>query len=350
MQRVALLLSLLFFSRVGLAFPEMGRLGYSSCQSCHVSPTGGGVLNKYGRSVADDFLGTWSYEGAGQNLFGLADTPEWLDIGGDTRTIRLLMDTGAERIPPRTFLMQSDLELALHLGPRITVAGAYGYYGIPLPVNLLDEVKPEARRYYVLIKPYEWLSIRSGKFYPAYGLMIPDHTVNIRAGLFWPQGGETTNTEIGFWQQWGEVAFTHVSSEPDKGRSQALALRASAYIGQSGQAGFSLYQNDKSSAYGLFGIFGFTKKFYLMAEADYKTSSGVDIYQLWGGAGLELFKGFLVLANTFATVVDPGGSTGYGYGLQWFPFPHFEFLAKIESVRNERGSISSYILMGHYYL
>jgi hypothetical protein len=349
MPRVTLLCLILFFPRVGLAFPEMGRLGYSACQACHVSPTGGGVLTKYGRSIADDFLGTWSYQGAAQNLFGLADTPPWLGVGGDIRVIHMEVDAGESRLPPRTFLMQSDLELAVHLGPRISVAGSYGYYGIPLPVNLLEESRPESRRHYVLIKPYDWLSIRSGRFYPAYGLMIPDHTANIRSGLFWPQGGETTNTEIGLWRQWGEVAFTHVSSDPSSGAGQAFVMRSSAYIGQSYQAGISLYQSEAASSYGIFGIAGFTKKFFLMAEADYKTLGDVGVYQLWGTAGLELFRGTILLAEGFATLAETK-TDGFSYGVQWFPFPHFEFLAKINSLRNDRGVTSSYVLMSHYYL
>jgi len=33
------------------AFPNMIRLGYPTCASCHVSPQGGGVLNRYGRGI-----------------------------------------------------------------------------------------------------------------------------------------------------------------------------------------------------------------------------------------------------------------------------------------------------------
>ncbi len=338
------------FARVGQAFPEMGRFGYSSCQSCHVSPTGSGVLSGYGKSVADDFLGTWSYTGASQNLLGLADTPAWLDIGGDTRTIRLQIEAGQDRIPPRTFLMQSDLEIALHAGPRITVAGTYGYYGIPLPVNLLEEVKAESRRHYVLVKPYNWISIRAGKFFPAYGLMVADHTVNIRAGLFWPQGSESLNTEIGLWQEWGEVVATHSIADPLSGKQASDTLRASIYLGKSYQVGVSGHSTEGASSFGLFTIAGITKKLFILAEADYKTTADTGVYQLWGTGGLELFKSFIVLVNGFATVQETSKTLGFGYGFQWFPFPHFELLAKIESLRNDRGSVSTYVLMGHYYL
>jgi hypothetical protein len=340
------------FARVGPAFPEMGRLGYSSCQSCHISPTGGGNLTQYGKSVADDFLGTWSYPGASQNLFGLADTPAWLDIGGDIRTIRLQIDTGETPTPPpRTFLMQSDLEIALHAGPRISVAGSWGYYGIPLPVNLLgDEAEPESRRYYVIIKPYHWISLRAGKFLPAYGLMIPDHTVNIRAGLFWPQGSETLNTEIGLWQEWGEVVATHSIADPLSGTLASDTLRASVYLGKSYQVGISGHKAESASSVGLFTIAGITKKLFILAEADYKTTQDTQVYQLWATTGLELFKSFIVLVNGFATIQETSTAMGFGYGFQWFPFPHFELLAKIESLRNDRGHVSTYVLMGHYYL
>jgi len=33
------------------AYPNMIRLGYTSCATCHVSPQGGGVLTRYGRGI-----------------------------------------------------------------------------------------------------------------------------------------------------------------------------------------------------------------------------------------------------------------------------------------------------------
>jgi hypothetical protein len=39
------------FARTGLALPTMIRLGYPNCSSCHISPQGAGLLNRYGRGI-----------------------------------------------------------------------------------------------------------------------------------------------------------------------------------------------------------------------------------------------------------------------------------------------------------
>ena len=38
-------------ARSAQAYPNMIRLGYTSCATCHVSPQGGGVLTRYGRGI-----------------------------------------------------------------------------------------------------------------------------------------------------------------------------------------------------------------------------------------------------------------------------------------------------------
>ena len=60
-------LILTFVSGAAQAFPDMIRHGYTNCTACHVSPSGGGVLNAYGRSLSKELISTWS----GKNEEGL---------------------------------------------------------------------------------------------------------------------------------------------------------------------------------------------------------------------------------------------------------------------------------------
>src|SRR6185503_6827988 len=46
-----LVLVLAMAARTVEAYPNMIRLGYTSCATCHVSPQGGGVLTRYGRGI-----------------------------------------------------------------------------------------------------------------------------------------------------------------------------------------------------------------------------------------------------------------------------------------------------------
>ena len=51
MLNVVLALSILFVAQAASAYPNMIRLGYVACATCHVSPQGGGVLTRYGRGI-----------------------------------------------------------------------------------------------------------------------------------------------------------------------------------------------------------------------------------------------------------------------------------------------------------
>src|SRR5262245_60225419 len=51
MRPVAVALLVLAVSAPAYALPNMIRLGYANCVSCHVAPQGGGLLNAYGRGI-----------------------------------------------------------------------------------------------------------------------------------------------------------------------------------------------------------------------------------------------------------------------------------------------------------
>src|ERR1035437_6993722 len=79
--------------KTALAFPENVRHGYVNCTSCHVSPSGGGVLTPYGRQQVKDLLSTWSTETEAGLAEGLLQTPEWLNLGGDLRNVEIYRNT-----------------------------------------------------------------------------------------------------------------------------------------------------------------------------------------------------------------------------------------------------------------
>ena len=54
--RALVLWAFAFGVQSALAYPEMIRHGYVSCLTCHMSPSGGGVLTQYGRSLAKELV------------------------------------------------------------------------------------------------------------------------------------------------------------------------------------------------------------------------------------------------------------------------------------------------------
>src|ERR1700720_2791062 len=100
------------FSSSAWAFPEMVRHGYVNCSSCHISPTGGGVLTQYGRELSREILSTWGTQNEDESKFayGWVPLPGWLDAMGLYRGVYAYQDTPFIRQGQYIF-MENDVEL-----------------------------------------------------------------------------------------------------------------------------------------------------------------------------------------------------------------------------------------------
>jgi len=336
-----LLVVLLLAPSAADAFPSNSRLGYSSCTSCHVSPTGGGVLNGYGRMSASEFLSTWSYANEEEPLHGALH--EWVPndgdvfIGGDVRYIDLASRRGSGSLR-KSFFMQEDLELALPFTPDVTLVASGGNYAKDLDGHSTGF---QSRRHYVLFNMDDWISFRVGRFFPAYGIMVEDHTVATRQGLGFDEGGETYNAEVALRSEVGELIATGIASgssvtlQSDTGvvsSTNAVALRATAYVGKASQVGLSAMhartsvsgEVSRSLKYGAFANVGFTSRLYLLSEVDLsKTATSHDQLFSYNLLGYELVKG-LHVGGVYQRRAD---IDQVGWRLQWFPRPHFELAA-----------------------
>lgn len=345
------------------AFPESVRYGYSNCSSCHVSPTGGGALTAYGREAAGEFLSTWGKPGEMAALQGAVQLPEGLAIGGDVRGMALYRENQVLK-EKWAFPMQADAEASYRLPLGLTVGASFGLY----------DQDAQLRRAYLMANLNDYFYARVGRFFPAYGLLVPDHTSLIRKGLGFNQGRETLNVELGMIGEIGEIIvdpFVRESAQELSSEEKGVSARAAAYIGGRSQVGLSALSLNgtvwRRHAVGAFAAVGFTKAVYLLAEADLEEKKPVDAQDAstpastrvltYSKVGWEVTRG-LHIQGLYESAVNIKGTfdprqTSWGPAIQWFPRPHWELLGQVQAKLNDdydqpKGYFVSF--MGHYYL
>ena len=354
----------LLFSVTDLeAFPTNIRQGYASCVSCHISPSGGGVLNSYGRATAEEFLSTWHYKRESSFLHGLfREDPPVISIGGDVRYVSYSVTSAeTQETVKKNFLMQRDIELAFTIDSKLTFVTSIGLYG--------EEYDgPEYRRNYILYNFNDYFSFRIGRYFPAFGILFEDHTIATRKNLGWDQGRESYNIEISARNERAEIFVTGIfgnagatdltSKQGYKFSSEERggSWRAAYYIGKRSQLGFSyLYtennrEETRKEIYGPYMMLGFTRWLYLLAEADWlgegplTSTTGLPQRKIYSYStlGVEAFRGMHFQGyHSRKDDVDV-----FGAKIQFFPRPHFEFTAAYET--SDAGEVVT--LLAHYYL
>lgn len=157
---------------------------YTRCTTCHYSRSGGGLLTPYGRSLSREEISTTGRSGAPgarpsreQDFLGgaLGDALGPVSLGIDIRPSHLDVDFeggGATR----DFLMNADL-LGAWAGHGWTV---YAEVGRQLRS---DGARVDSYEHWVSYEAGRGLSLRAGRFLPAFGLRLADHTALTRAPL-----------------------------------------------------------------------------------------------------------------------------------------------------------------------
>lgn len=157
------------------AYPEFQfSTGATRCSECHLSPVGGGPLSDFGREEAGD---TISGAGDGGLLHGLVEPPGWLAIGGDVRLATVgRQGRGTEAA---VFPMQADVyaRVASH---GLSVDGTFGVLAAIRDARPLAE-RLGSREHFVMYEPGSgaWY-VRAGRFFPAFGLRLLDHSAYVR--------------------------------------------------------------------------------------------------------------------------------------------------------------------------
>lgn len=348
------------------AFPEMVRHHYVNCNSCHVSPNGGGLLTEYGRGMASEILSTWNYENESLFLHGAIKPdkiPKAVNVGGDIRTLQVHRESRNVR-EGRFILMQSSFEAGITAGPVTAVAA----FGKP---NRENHIEPEFTRFYVLANATETLQFRVGRFLPPFGLNLPHHTLPTRQSLGFGYDSER-NTMEAHWngEQW-HGAFSASQSRLQSRLAEnerAASFQLERFFNDSHRIGASTWsgESDRQKRWlgSLHGILGFTEHLYLLTELTLQSkknkTAGAQreegLYH-FGRLGYEIAKGVHLLAleefSKSNLKVTKSQFLSLGVGALWYPRPHFELELALNQRKNLQTSREfedyAYLMM-HYYL
>lgn len=342
----AILFFLYFFLTLRAhAFPENVLHGYFTCTACHVSPSGGGVLTPYGRGLSVELLSTWGSTNTAGFFFTDPENedkiPPWFRGQAFLRSIQTWRNTPtvekAQYIP-----MQADLEVGVDTD-KFAVVVTMGFRANDSSKNLKEFF---SRRHFVLYRFDDTWTARLGKYLLPFGLNGPDHYTATRRGLNWDQGSESYNAELSYQSEKTLHSLTLVTNSPEENnlsKDRGVALNSSYFWNNNSRFGISLYRGQQAQwqrdVYGPYMILALTEKIYLDSELflQNRTSRiGSDAkkgYATFHRLGIEVFQGLKPFIQFDRSNLDPTDSTQqldtYGVGVQWLPYPHFDFMSYI---------------------
>lgn len=347
--RNLILISFLLFSQKSFAFAENTLKGYANCMSCHVAPTGGALLNDYGRALSQALMSSFKVsKGFSDPYYGLVKNNKNLILGGQLRTIQVWAENDQVKLK-RQFLMQNNIEVAAKYGDAYLV-GTIGTQEGPDSIERKGEFLSE--RHYVLLETSPTSRVRIGKFRQHFGINHPNHTRLVKSQLGFGSNSESYNLDVTQFFGWGEynisssIGDIHADGTDDS-KERNLVLNITHYLGGKSRVGISALSgktnDNKRDVIGFNAITPLTKKLYIRSELDYlrtKDTTAVSSVEttksLYGEhqLGYYLYKGI----NSYVFFEHGQGDlsdndtlqTSPGIGLQLLPIAHVEIQAEYQ--------------------
>jgi hypothetical protein len=175
------------------AYPQFQVGKEQACAACHITPSGGGLLDGMGPVTAEDDA---TFGGNPAFLHGAVDLPEWLFLGGDVRGAAGYSNNGDGK--PAAFPMQVEAYGAFRSGKitgYLTLGAAVPNEEEPINTLLL-------REHWVMYRTSEnadpGFYVRAGRFMPVYGLRQAEHPIYTRRYGGTPLYGETYGVTFGY--------------------------------------------------------------------------------------------------------------------------------------------------------
>lgn len=352
--------------------------GVTRCNVCHFSPSGGGLLNTYGRDADGEDLSTFA--GEGTFLYGAVDMPRWLAAGAEARGAYAAQDVNDPNgTTQAVFPMQADVELRASLPWGLSAYATGGLRGqvrrnsdiVPLqnyqPINTSQLI---SREHWLMWQPSPqgWYA-RAGRFFAPYGLRLAEHVLYVRRDLGFDQLGESYNLSGGYVSDDWELHLTgfapdflrHIGSET----GGAAAYYERRLFEQTGAVGLQArYATGKGMSTVTEGVVG---KYYvsaiktlLLLEANLVQLKPDDVsvrHQFVGAAGASVLPARGVMITLLGErkqndiAVANSGWDAVTALLGWFPVPHAE-LQMMGRVQFAEGAdtAKTLFLQVHYFL
>jgi hypothetical protein len=258
------------------ALPRFAARSAAKCQSCHVNPTGAGMRNFYGStSYGREALPIKSW----QEEFRLDEfstqLTDFLSYGLDFRFLYFYQKKDNPDATRSSFFpMQMDMYFNMRVSKKINV------YVNPA-FGSSDRLEIYAAANILPIDGY----IKAGRFTPAYGLRIDDHTVFVREKTpFRNNRGQAAGAEIGI--NPGPltllVSATNTSGDRDVQLPKAIVAKAEArfkFDAVSILLGGSSFNRpvDKINLVGGYGLVAWDGNATLMGAAEYIRGSSIEM-------------------------------------------------------------------------
>ena len=354
------------------AEPEFLSKQYTRCSTCHFSPTGGGLLSPYGRSLSRNELSTTGRSAASpatgrehEFLMGiLGDKLGPVSVGIDVRPSHLSVDFPGGSLS-RDFLMNADL-LAAYRANGWTVYGELGRE------PLTDGSKIASYEYWVGHESEKGLGFRAGRFLPAYGVRFADHTALNRAPLGLDKYDQVLGLEMSYatdhdllqvsvgpgradsvYHDDGRGAFTATGRfQWDLGPRMALVA--------SGLFRDTATLVPRTGAGGM--AFGYAPTPHLSTWTEFDTEfqqggRGTPAYIVANETGFEVYRGvWLKFSPQLRTAVAPdsasAGTLRLAFALNLFPRTHWNVTASYYHDRNRATNLTTrtFLAQLHLYL
>jgi hypothetical protein len=360
----------------------MIRHGYTGCATCHVDPSGGGVLTEYGSAQGDLLLRThYGPSGAGDVaptagfLWGAVHPPDWFLPSGSLRTLALASKNGSTPFSADFIIMQADLRAAI-------VTGGFRAYA---SLGFVSTDGSAASLAGPLVSREHWLGwafgtddsllLRAGRIDLPFGIRQIEHTLFVR---------QSTRTDLNDTQEHGvSLAYTgdavraelmgiagNYQVSPDAYRERGYsgyvelsplpgaAFGASSLVTHAARDLYLRLPNTRQ-AHGLFARVSPVTPLVLLAEADLVAQSAASAtgYATMLQADIEPTQGVHLIA-TGEDMRAGGTSTATSWsgwlGVNWFFAPHadvrFDFQKQSLALGSSHLATTALMLQFHAYL